>query len=136
MRTFNVMTQNEMEKLNGGALLGVGRNLTFILKRMLDMEQACLENIYTADMFFKDLFSMLFCDFKADSEVSFSRMDMQVVCVNTLLASGADASVPVVKWKLQELGERLKALAGQHEAGAVRKVYAMLSSRIEKVLNK
>ena len=36
MRTFNVMTQNEMEKLNGGALLGVGRNLIFILKRMLD----------------------------------------------------------------------------------------------------
>ena len=107
-----------------------------VLKRMLDMEQACLENIYTADMFFKDLFSMLFCDFKADSEVSFSRMDMQVVCVNTLLESVADASVPVVKWKLQELGERLKALAGQHEAGAVRKVYAMLSSRIEKVLNK
>ena len=27
---------NEMEKLNGGALLGVGRNLIFILKRMLD----------------------------------------------------------------------------------------------------
>jgi len=107
-----------------------------VLKRMLDMEQACLENIYTADMFFKDLFSRLFCDFKADSEVSFSRMDMQVVCVNTLLESVADASVPVVKWKLQELGERLKALAGQHEAGAVRKVYAMLSSRIEKVLNK
>ena len=107
-----------------------------VLKRMLDMEQACLENIYTADMFFKDLFSMLFCDFKADSEISFSRMDMQVVCVNTLLESVADASVPVVKWKLQELGERLKALAGQHEAGAVRKVYAMLSSRIEKVLNK
>ena len=107
-----------------------------VMKRMLDMEQACLENIYTADMFFKDLFSMLFCDFKADSEVSFSRMDMQVVCVNTLLESVADASVPVVKWKLQELGERLKALAGQHEAGAVRKVYAMLSSRIEKVLNK
>ena len=107
-----------------------------VLKRMLDMEQACLENIYTADMFFKDLFSMLFCDFKADSEVSFSRMDMQVVCVNTLLESVADASVPVVKWKLQELGERLKALAGQHEAGAVRKVYAMLCSRIEKVLNK
>ena len=107
-----------------------------VLKRMLDMEQACLENIYTADMFFKDLFSMLFCDFKADSEVSFSRMDMQVVCVNTLLESVADVSVPVVKWKLQELGERLKALAGQHEAGAVRKVYAMLSSRIEKVLNK
>ena len=107
-----------------------------VLKRMLDMEQICLENIYTADMFFKDLFSMLFCDFKADSEVSFSRMDMQVVCVNTLLESVADASVPVVKWKLQELGERLKALAGQHEAGAVRKVYAMLSSRIEKVLNK
>ena len=74
---------------------------------------------------------MLFCDFKADSEVSFSRMDMQVVCVNTLLESVADASVPVVKWKLQELGERLKALAGP-----VRKVYAMLSSRIEKVLNK
>ena len=107
-----------------------------VLKRMLDMEQACLENIYTADMFFKDLFSMLFCDFKADSEVSFSRMDMQVVCVNTLLESVADASVPVVKWKLQELGERLKALAGQHEDGAVRKLYAMLSSRIEKVLNK
>ena len=107
-----------------------------VMKRMLDMEQICLENIYTADMFFKDLFSMLFCDFKADSEVSFSRMDMQVVCVNTLLESVADASVPVVKWKLQELGERLKALAGQHEAGAVRKVYAMLSSRIEKVLNK
>ena len=92
--------------------------------------------IYTADMFFKDLFSRLFCDFKADSEVSFSRMDMQVVCVNTLLESVADASVPVVKWKLQELGERLKALAGQHEDGAVRKLYAMLSSRIEKVLNK
>ena len=36
MRTFNVMTQNEMEKLNCGALLGVGRNLIFILKRMLD----------------------------------------------------------------------------------------------------
>ena len=107
-----------------------------VLKRMLDMEQACLENIYTADMFFKDLFSMLFCDFKADSEVSFSRMDMQVVCVNTLFERVADVSVPVVKWKLQELGERLKALAGQHEAGAVRKVYAMLSSRIEKVLNK
>ena len=107
-----------------------------VLKRMLDMEQACLENIYTADMFFKDLFSRLFCDFKADSEVSFSRMDMQVVCVNTLLESVADASVPVVKWKLQELGERLKALAGQHEDGAVRKLYAMLSSRIEKVLNK
>ncbi len=107
-----------------------------VMKRMLDMEQACLENIYTADMFFKDLFSMLFCDFKADSEVSFSRMDMQVVCVNTLLESVADASVPVVKWKLQELGERLKALAGQHEDGAVRKLYAMLSSRIEKVLNK
>ena len=107
-----------------------------VLKRMLDMEQACLENIYTADMFFKDLFSMLFCDFKADSEVSFSRMDMQVVCVNTLLESVADASVPVVKWKLQELGERLKALAGQHEDGPVRKLYAMLSSRIEKVLNK
>lgn len=107
-----------------------------VLKRMLDMEQACLENIYTADMFFKDLFSMLFCDFKADSEVSFSRMDMQVVCVNTLLESVADASVPVVKWKLQELGERLKALAGLHEDGAVRKVYAMLSLRIEKVLNK
>ena len=107
-----------------------------VMKRMLDMEQICLENIYTADMFFKDLFSRLFCDFKADSEVSFSRMDMQVVCVNTLLESVADASVPVVKWKLQELGERLKALAGQHEAGAVRKVYAMLSSRIEKVLNK
>ena len=107
-----------------------------VMKRMLDMEQICLENIYTADMFFKDLFSMLFCDFKADSEVSFSRMDMQVVCVNTLLESVADASVPVVKWKLQELGERLKALAGQHEDGAVRKLYAMLSSRIEKVLNK
>ena len=107
-----------------------------VMKRMLDMEQICLENIYTADMFFKDLFSRLFCDFKADSEVSFSRMDMQVVCVNTLLESVADASVPVVKWKLQELGERLKALAGQHEDGAVRKLYAMLSSRIEKVLNK
>ena len=107
-----------------------------VLKRMLDMEQICLENIYTADMFFKDLFSRLFCDFKADSEVSFSRMDMQVVCVNTLLESVADASVPVVKWKLQELGERLKVLAGQHEDGAVRKLYAMLSSRIEKVLNK
>lgn len=107
-----------------------------VMKRMLDMEQICLENIYTADMFFKDLFSRLFCDFKADSEVSFSRMDMQVVCVNTLLESVADASVPVVKWKLQELGEQLKALAGQHEDGAVRKLYAMLSSRIEKVLNK
>ena len=107
-----------------------------VMKRMLDMEQICLENIYTADMFFKDLFSRLFCDFKAYSEVSFSRMDMQVVCVNTLLESVADASVPVVKWKLQELGERLKALAGQHEDGAVRKLYAMLSSRIEKVLNK
>lgn len=107
-----------------------------VMKRMLDMEQICLENIYTADMFFKDLFSRLFCDFKADSEVSFSRMDMQVVCVNTLLESVADASVPVVKWKLQELGERLKVLAGQHEDGAVRKLYAMLSSRIEKVLNK
>ena len=107
-----------------------------VMKRMLDMEQICLENIYTADMFFKDLFSRLFCDFKADSEVSFSRMDMQVVCVNTLLESVADASVPVVKWKLQELGERLKALAGQHEDGVVRKLYAMLSSRIEKVLNK
>ena len=107
-----------------------------VMKRMLDMEQICLENIYTADMFFKDLFYRLFCDFKADSEVSFSRMDMQVVCVNTLLESVADASVPVVKWKLQELGERLKALAGQHEDGAVRKLYAMLSSRIEKVLNK
>lgn len=107
-----------------------------VMKRMLDMEQICLENIYTADMFFKDLFSRLFCDFKADSEVSFSRMDMQVVCVNTLLERVADASVPVVKWKLQELGERLKALAGQHEDGAVRKLYAMLSSRIEKVLNK
>lgn len=107
-----------------------------VMKRMLDMEQICLENIYTADMFFKDLFSRLFCDFKADSEVSFSRMDMQVVCVNTLLESVADASVPVVKWKLQELGERLKALAGQHEDGAVRKLYAMLSLRIEKVLNK
>ena len=107
-----------------------------VMKRMLDMEQICLENIYTADMFFKDLFSRLFCDFKADSEVSFSRMDMQVVCVNTLLESVADASVPVVKWKLRELGERLKALAGQHEDGAVRKLYAMLSSRIEKVLNK
>lgn len=107
-----------------------------VMKRMLDMEQICLENIYTADMFFKDLFSRLFCDFKADSEVSFSRMDMQVVCVNTLLESVADASVPVVKWKLQELGERLKALAGQHEDGAVRKLYAMLSSQIEKVLNK
>ena len=107
-----------------------------VMKRMLDMEQICLENIYTADMFFKDLFSRLFCDFKADSEVSYSRMDMQVVRVNTLLESVADASVPVVKWKLQELGERLKALAGQHEDGAVRKLYAMLSSRIEKVLNK
>ena len=107
-----------------------------VMKRMLDMEQICLENIYTADMFFKDLFSRLFCDFKADSEVSFSRMDMQVVCVNTLLESVADASVPVVNWKLQELGEQLKALAGQHEDGAVRKLYAMLSSRIEKVLNK
>ena len=107
-----------------------------VIKRMLDMEQACLENIYTADMFFKDLFSMLFCDFKADSEVSFSRMDMQVICVNTLLESGADASVPVVKWKLQELHQRLKALARQHEDGAVRKIYAMLSLRIENVLNK
>ena len=107
-----------------------------VMKRMLDMEQICLENIYTADMFFKDLFSRLFCDFKADSEVSFSRMDMQVVCVNTLLESVADASVPVVKWKVQELGERLKVLAGQHEDEAVRKIYAMLSMRIEKVLNK
>ena len=107
-----------------------------VIKRMLDMEQVCLENVYTVDMFFKDLFSMLFCDFKADSEVSFSRMDMQVICVNTLLESGADASVPVVKWKLQELHQRLKALARQHEDGAVRKIYAMLSLRIEKVLNK
>ena len=107
-----------------------------VIKRMLDMEQVCLENVYTVDMFFKDLFSMLFCDFKADSEVSFSRMDMQVICVNTLLESGADASVPVVKWKLQELHQRLKALARQHEDGAVRKIYAMLSLRIENVLNK
>ena len=107
-----------------------------VMKRMLDMEQICLENIYTAVMFFMDLFSRLFCDFKADCEESFSRKDMQVVSVNTLLESVADASVTVVKWKLQELGERLIAVAGQHEDGAVRKLYAMLSSRIEKVLNK
>ena len=48
----------------------------------------------------------------------------------------ADVSVPVVKWKVQELGERLKVLAGRHEDEAVRKIYAMLSMRIEKVLNK
>ena len=107
-----------------------------VLKRMQDMEQVCLENVYTLDMFFGDLFSMLFCDFKADSEISFSRMDMQVACVNTLFERVADVSVPVVKWKVQELGERLKVLAGRHEDEAVRKIYAMLSMRIEKVLNK
>ncbi len=41
-----------------------------------------------------------------------------------------------LKWKVQELGERLKVLAGRHEDEAVRKIYAMLSMRIEKVLNK
>lgn len=107
-----------------------------VLKRMQDMEQVCLENVYTLDMFFGDLFSMLFCDFKVDSEISFSRMDMQVACVNTLFEKVADVSVPVVKWKVQELGERLKVLAGRHEDEAVRKIYAMLSMRIEKVLNK
>ena len=89
---------------------------------MLDMEQICLENIYTADMFFKDLFSRLFCDFKADSEVSFSRMDMQVVCVNTLLESVADASVPVVKWKLQELESVGRATRGRGRPEIVRHV--------------
>ena len=63
-------------------------------------------------------------------------MDMQVACVNTLFERVADVSVPVVKWNVQELGERLKVLAGRHEDEAVRKIYAMLSMRIEKVLNK
>ena len=56
-----------------------------VIKRIVDSEQEHVGKVYTTDMYFKDLFSMLFCDFAENSEISFDRMDMQILCVDVLL---------------------------------------------------
>lgn len=112
-----------------------------VIKRIVDSEQEHVGKVYTTDMYFKDLFSMLFCDFAENSEMSFDRMDMQILCVDVLLeqvtgAQTEDLCNSMVRWKLQELCENLKKLENLHKSQHVRMMCKILISRIEKGIGK
>jgi len=110
-----------------------------VLKNMSDAKTVYQGNMYTIDRYFEDLFSMLFCNFDAESEVSFSRMDMQLLCINTLLEQISDMRedvwFTVVRMQLQKLGRSLKILAEMHEDKAMRKMCDLLIARIEEKIN-
>ena len=112
-----------------------------VIKRIVDSEQEHVGKVYTTDMYFKDLFSMLFCDFAENSEISFDRMDMQILCVDVLLeqvtgTQTEDLCNSMVRWKLQELCENLKKLENLHKSQHVRMMCKILISRIEKGIGK
>lgn len=111
-----------------------------VIGNILEMEDEYLENVYTIDMYFEDLFSMLFYGFDASSKVSFARMDMQILCVKTLLEQISDASesvaTTIVKSQLRELCKLLKILSEKHEDKDVQRIYYMLVMQIEKGIDR
>ena len=112
-----------------------------MIKRIVDSEQEYVGKVYTIDMYFKDLFSMLFCDFAENSEISFDRMDMQILCIDVLLeqvtgTQTEDLCNSMVRWKLRELCENLKKLENLHKSQHVRMMCKILISRIEKGIGK
>lgn len=111
-----------------------------VIKEVVDAEREYDRNVYTAEMYFGDLFSMLFGNFDETRAVSYAQMDMQMLCVSILLESvekmekKEEVYALIVKQALQGLGEQLRVLKDSHTDKSVRMMSGLLVSRIEKCL--
>ena len=113
-----------------------------VIKDVVDTEREYAGNVYTAEMYFGDLFSMLFGNFDVTRDISYAQMDMQILCVNALLASAEKLETQeelyafIVKQALRELAEGLNVLKDKHTDKSVRTMSGLLVSRVEKKFNK